>query len=102
MLCPAASVAGKELDVTVNALFELVIPATSTDESPEFVTETLVDAAVPTFTSPKSTDDGVMIRDAEFEDGEEKALESDPHPDNPTLRTIPITTRASQQRRPLN
>ena len=101
MLCPAPRVAGSEPDdVTVNALFELVIPATWTGESPEFETETLVDAALPTFTSPKSTDDGVTTRDEELVDGEEKAFESDPQPDKPRLTAIAISARTPKKNRP--
>ena len=64
------------------------------------MTETLVEAVVPTFTSPKSTDDGVMDRVVAFDDGEEKALESDPQPDKPKLTAKPANARTAQRRRP--
>lgn len=99
MLCPAARVAGSELGVTVNALFELVIPATWTEASPEFVIETLVVAALPTFTSPKSTDDGDATRVEELVDGEEKAFASDPQPDRPRLTITPISARTPKKNR---
>jgi len=84
----------------VNAPLELVIAEICRDESPEFVTETFVEADVPTFTSPKSTVDGVMTTEDEFDYGDEKAFESDPQPDKPKLAKMQISTRALHRARP--
>jgi hypothetical protein len=83
----------------VNALLELVIVEICRDESPELVTETLVEAVVPIFTSPKSTVDGDMATDAELDDGDEKALESDPQPDRPKVKEIEISASTPQRTR---
>lgn len=63
------------------------------------MTETLVDAALPTFTSPKSTDDGDATSDEELVEGEENAFESDPQPDKPRLTTIAISARTPKKNR---
>jgi hypothetical protein len=92
MLWPAWSVAGSEFVLTANALSELVIAEICTGESPEFVTETFVEAVVPTFTSPKSTVDGAITTE-EFDDGDEKAFESDPQPDKAKVANMDISAR---------
>jgi len=67
----------------VNAVFELLRSVIFTAEVLEFLIEMLWVAPVPTFKSPKSTDDGVATTGSAFV--EEKARESDPQPVRPAV-----------------
>ena len=69
--------------VMVNAVFEVLRSVIFTAEVLEFLIEMLWVAAVPTFKSPKSTDDGVATTGLAFV--EEKARESEPQPVSPAL-----------------
>jgi hypothetical protein len=92
-LWPASSVVGREVDAAENAVFELLRSVTRTGESPEFVMEIFCEAALPTFTSPKSTELG-LTRTALVV--EENAFDSDPQPDAPMPRsTAPVRARSA-------
>jgi len=90
-LWPAKRVAGKEL-TTVNAELELLTCSTSIGMRLLFVIETVCDVLVPMFTSPKSIAVGLTAISVDVVLVDEKALESDPHPDNPRQRVIEAAT----------
>jgi hypothetical protein len=97
MLSEARMVAGKEVELTVNAPLELLRSINCMGQVPEFVMEMFFEDAVPTFTSPKSTDDGVMTTEGAVV---EKALDSDPQPEIPRLRSTPQTSARAAALRP--
>jgi hypothetical protein len=94
ILCEARRVVGKAFEATLKALLEVLRSVSCRGELPELVTVMLFEAAVPTLTSPNSTSVGVMTTGAAVL-VDEKALESDPQPDSPRLKsTAQITARA--------
>ena len=76
----------------MKALLELVISVISIDEVPEFLMEIVCEEPVPIFTSPKSTEDGVVT--TAFAPVDENARESDPQPARPTLNRMEQTRAA--------
>lgn len=80
---PAASVAGSLAELTAKELSELLNSVICNAELPEFVMETLFEAAVPTVTSPKSTEAGLISGAAV----EENAFDSEPQPLSPAVKS---------------
>ena len=91
-LCPARRVAGNLVELTVNAPVEPLRSTICTLELPEFVMEMSFAATVPTFTSPKSTDEGVTTTEFASEAPDENTRELDPHPDSPRLNRMENTS----------
>jgi len=86
MLPPAARVAGRVPAVTVNVALEVFKSAICIADVPEFVITTLRYTGVPTFTSPKSTVDGLTTSADELV--EENGLVSEPQPESPKLSPV--------------
>jgi len=82
-VCPAASVAGSLAELTEKELSELLNSVIRNSVLPEFVTETFLEAAVPTATSPKSTEAGLTSGAAV----DENAFESEPQPVSPAVKS---------------
>jgi hypothetical protein len=85
-------VAGSDAESTLNAALELFSSVICNAEVPVFLIEIFCDAPVPTFTSPKSTKEGL----ATTASGDENGREFDPHPVRPapTSREQPRTASA--------
>jgi hypothetical protein len=94
MLPPAASVAGSVPAFTLKVALDVLNSAIWTAEVPLFVMATFRYTGVPTFTSPKSTVEGLTTSAGVPELVEEKGLVSDPHPVRPRLIPIAATERA--------
>jgi hypothetical protein len=94
MLPPAATVAGSVPPFTVKVALDVLNSDICTAEAPLLVMATLRYTGVPTFTSPKSTVEGLTTSAGVSELVEEKGLVSDPHPVRPRLIPIAATERA--------
>ena len=94
MLPPAASVAGSVPAFTLKVALDVLNSAIWTAEVPLFVMATFRYTGVPTFTSPKSTVEGLTTSAGVPELVEEKGLVSDPQPESPRLSAIAAIPRA--------
>jgi len=93
MLPPADSVAGSVPAFTVKVALDVFNSAICTAEVLLFVMATFRYMGVPTFTSPKSTVEGLTTSAGVPELVEEKGLVSDPHPVRPRVIPIAATER---------